>query len=431
MTSRPTRSLTLLALMAAGLASALVVPRAAAVDIELRDVAADRIQRQRRAAEGKLPLPGTPDLSRFSERLAEKGLKPGAPILIRIFKAESELEVWMQNDLNRYELFATYPICHWSGTLGPKIKNGDKQAPEGFYTVTRRQLHMAGRWPRSLNLGFPNVYDKVQSRTGSYILVHGGCSSVGCYAMTNTVIEEIYSLTAAAISSGEEHVPVHVFPFRMTAENLSSQKASEWHGFWSNLKEGYDSFQRTKRPPHVSVCETRYHFRDTAPEEGGDAGPLGWCGATAAAVQDLERLAKVASLRPSSWQQPHLLQQRANLRSRLADLKSRNAALATPPSRTTRTAVMAPEPQGAGSPSNIVLAAAAAAKPATAAAVLTTAAVDPAPLEPLRLPCSLKLASCRKHWELMLAMEMKKNAEEKARRRSRTANNSKQTAKTR
>lgn len=415
MTARHSRRLVFSALALAAL-SAAAPQRASAVSIELRDVAADRIERQRRATEGKLPLPGTPDLSRFSERLAEKGLKSGAPMLIRIFKSESELEIWMQNDGGRYELFSTYPICHWSGTLGPKIKNGDKQAPEGFYTVTRRQLHLAGRWPRSLNLGFPNVFDKVQSRTGSYILVHGGCSSVGCYAMTNTVIEEIYSLTASAISSGQEHVPVHVFPFRMTTANLETYKTSEWHGFWSNLKEGYDSFQRTKRPPHVSVCETRYQFRDSAPEEGGDAGPLGWCGATAAAVQDLERLSKLALLRPSSWQQPQLLQRRANLKSLLSDLKSRNAVLATPPSRTVRAAVMAPEPQGAEALSNSAVLATMAKAPAAAVAALTP---------DLQPPCSLRLASCRKHMALMHTVVRKRIAQQElsSRRRSRTAAN--------
>ena len=402
--------------LATGCLAATVAPRHAdAVSIELRDVAADRIERQRRAAEGKLPLPDTPDLTRFNERLGEKGLKAGAPIMIRIFKSESELEIWMQKD-SRYELFATYPICHWSGTLGPKIKSGDKQAPEGFYTVTRRQLHHAGRWPRSLNLGFPNVFDKTQARTGSYILVHGGCSSVGCFAMTNTVIEEIYSISVSALSSGQDHVPVHVFPFRMTQANLAKHDGSEWQGFWSNLKEGFDSFERTKVPPRVSVCENRYHFRDLAPEEGGDAGPLGWCGATAAAVRDLERLSRLASLRPSAWQQPLLQQRRESLRSRLVDLKSRNAALGRPPSRVMLAAVMAPEPQD---------------RPALSAAALRQAVeahrLHALPVERMSMPqpppCSLKLASCRKHVELLRTMERKRAVAEAAaaRRRSRTA----------
>lgn len=167
---------------------------AVALSIELKDVASDRVERQRRAAEGRLPLPGTPDLANFAQRLASKGLEAGEPVFIRIFKAESELELWMRKG-SRFVLLDIYPICQWSGTIGPKIREGDKQNPEGFYSVRLRQLHLRGRWPRALNLGFPNPYDRGLARTGSTFLVHGGCSSVGCFAMTNAVMEEIYALS--------------------------------------------------------------------------------------------------------------------------------------------------------------------------------------------------------------------------------------------
>ncbi len=271
-----------------------------AVSIELKDVASDRLDRQRAAAEGSLPLAGTPDLSRLNERLAEKGLKLGSPVLLRAFKSESELEVWIRKD-DAYVKFATYPVCHWSGTLGPKLHEGDHQTPEGFYTVTRAQMHHVGRWPRSLNLGFPNVYDKVRARNGSHILVHGGCSSVGCFAMTNSVIEEIYNFTDQAISGGQTFVPVHVFPFRMTDENLRLQKDSPWQPFWANLKEGYDIVERSSRPPRVSVCEGRYKFQELAPEEGAEPGPLAPCGESLAALEALERLSP-AVLTQLSWQ---------------------------------------------------------------------------------------------------------------------------------
>ncbi len=293
------------------LASLVVVPAgivalpttARAVTIELRDVASDRVERQRKFAEGSLPLPNTPDLSRFDERLAAFGVKQGAPVLIRIFKAQSELELWLRKG-DRFELFAVYPVCHWSGTLGPKLREGDKQTPEGFYTVTRRQLHRIGRHPRSLNLGFPNAFDKSQARSGSYILVHGACSSVGCFAMTNAVIEEIYNLTEAAIQQGQEHVPVHVFPFRMTAENLAKHTDSPWSEFWLNLKDGHDAFERTRRAPRVNVCNGRYEFAEaTAPGEGADGTPLAVCGATAAAIETLEPYYQDASLQPLLWQQ--------------------------------------------------------------------------------------------------------------------------------
>lgn len=269
-----------------------------AVTIELKDAAPNRVENQRMHAAGEAALPGTPDTSAFAERLEAAGQKVGNPILIRIFKSEAELEIWMQKDGGTYERFATYPVCNWSGSLGPKLAEGDKQTPEGFYTITRRQLHRIGRWPRSLNLGFPNVYDKSLARTGSYILVHGGCSSVGCFAMTNPVIEEIYRLAQAAIVKGQSHVPVHVFPFRMTEANLRKHASSEWLGFWQNLKEGFDSFEENRVPPSVRVCDGRYHFDRIAPGEVGTPRPLKPCGETIAAVQALEQFYSLASSHP-------------------------------------------------------------------------------------------------------------------------------------
>jgi murein L,D-transpeptidase YafK len=284
------------------LASAVV---AAAVTIELKDVAPDRVERQRAAAVGSLPLPGTPDIGNLDKRLASKGLKAGDAIFIRIFKAESELEIWLRSG-SRFVLLDTYPICHWSGTIGPKIHEGDKQTPEGFYEVTRQQLHLIGRHPRSLNLGFPNAYDKSMQRTGSYILVHGGCSSVGCFAMTNTVIAEIYDLAERALKSGQDRVQVHVFPFRMTDANMQRHGNSEWLPFWTNLKEGYDAFEQTKLPPQVGICEKRYHIQASAPGEEAAPGPLAVCGETLAAVSEWDRLTTAAQqqLSKSSHPQP-------------------------------------------------------------------------------------------------------------------------------
>ena len=271
------------------LATLFICPAlAGAVSIELKDVAPDRVERQRAAAKGDLPLPDTPEVGRTVARLAEKGLAVGNPVLLRIFKAASELELWMEKD-GVFVHFATYPICHWSGTLGPKQREGDKQTPEGFYAVTSRQLHRMGRWTRALNLGFPNVFDQSQARSGSYILVHGGCSSVGCFAMTNPVMSEIYQLTSAALQKGQQHIPVHVFPFRMSDENLDKQRTSEWYQFWVNLKEGYDTFERTHRPPRISVCDNRYIVQEAGPEEGAAPGPLEPCAATVAHIEDLVR----------------------------------------------------------------------------------------------------------------------------------------------
>ena len=211
-----------------------------------------------------VPQTALPGIDR-SARLSEKGLASGNPVMIRIFKAESELELWMQKD-DRFELFATYSICKWSGKLGPKQHEGDRQAPEGMYAVGMPQIHRKGRWPRALNIGYPNAFDRAMDRTGSYILVHGGCSSTGCFAMTNQQMEEIYRLSEEALKQGQTHIPIHVFPFRMTETNLKAYSDSRWQSFWRNLKDAYDVFERTRVPPQVSVCGKRYVVR-----EGGSA----------------------------------------------------------------------------------------------------------------------------------------------------------------
>lgn len=268
----------------------VAVEHAHALTIELKDVAPDRVERQRAAATGALPLPGTPNVGVLQERLREKGVTLASPILIRIFKAESELEIWKQTKGGPFVLFATYPICHWSGTLGPKLRDGDRQAPEGYYTVSRAQARHVGRWPISIDVGFPNILDQSQARTGSDILIHGGCSSVGCFAMTNPVSEEIHQLTLAAIDAGETLVPVHILPFRMTNDNMVAQSASPWRPFWNNLKEGYDLFEQTKLPPMVGVCSGRYIFSEGRP--GAAPGALDACEPTLASIREQDQWLK-------------------------------------------------------------------------------------------------------------------------------------------
>ena len=205
------------------------------------------------------PLPGTPDLARFEARLAEHDVKPGAPVFVRIYKLESELELWVEKG-GRFHLFATYPICMWSGRLGPKLKEGDRQAPEGFYTVDKDALNPNSRMHLSFNLGFPNAYDRGKGRTGSFLMVHGGCASIGCYAVTDGVVDEIWRFVTAALDNGQARIPVHAFPFRMTERNLRLRKGDRWAGFWTDLKKGADLFERDKLPPAVSVCGGRYVF---------------------------------------------------------------------------------------------------------------------------------------------------------------------------
>jgi len=191
--------------------------------------------------------------------LREKGLNPGNPIFIRIFKESEELEIWVKND-DRFDLFETYEICTYSGDLGPKLETGDMQAPEGFYFVTPGRMNPNSRFHLSFDLGYPNSYDRAHNRTGSYLMVHGDCVSIGCYAMTDTGIEEIFTLADAALRGGQPFFRVHVFPFRMTSDNFDRHRRSRWIRFWENLKEGYDQFERAGVPPNVEVRSGRYVF---------------------------------------------------------------------------------------------------------------------------------------------------------------------------
>jgi murein L,D-transpeptidase YafK len=190
--------------------------------------------------------------------LGKKSMTADQPIFVRIFKEDSELEIWKRRDDGRFYHFKTYPICNWSGELGPKTKQGDKQAPEGFYTVTRNQMNPNSQFHLAFNLGYPNAYDRAHQRTGEFLMVHGKCKSAGCYAMTDALIEEIYALSREAIIGGQESFEVHAFPFRMTPENLARHKNNPHLPFWLTLKEGYDYFELTRQPPTVAVCERRY-----------------------------------------------------------------------------------------------------------------------------------------------------------------------------
>jgi murein L,D-transpeptidase YafK len=212
-----------------------------------------------------LTLPGTPDLGNFQGRMKAHGVALGTPVLIRIFKREFELELWLMRD-GRFHRFATYPICRWSGQLGPKLAQGDRQAPEGFYTVDESALNPNSKWHRSFNLGFPNAFDRAHGRTGSLLMVHGGCGSIGCYAMTNPVIDEIWALVTAALRGGQQRFQVQVFPFRMTDGNMRRYEARSEAAFWRDLKTGHDIFEADLVPPKVSVCQGRYAF-----EAGGGA----------------------------------------------------------------------------------------------------------------------------------------------------------------
>ncbi|MGI9414597.1 MAG: L,D-transpeptidase family protein [Hyphomicrobiales bacterium] len=207
---------------------------------------------------GAAALVATPEGARtLQEALERSRVAAGAPVYVRIFKQESELELWAERD-GAYVLVKRYPICTWSGALGPKLREGDLQSPEGFYRVTRGLLNPNSRYHLSFNIGFPNAYDRAHGRTGSFLMVHGNCVSIGCYAMTDPGIEEIYGMVEAALDKGQPAVPVHIFPFRMTEDNLERHRTSEWIGFWRNLKQGYDAFEAEGRPPEITVSGGAY-----------------------------------------------------------------------------------------------------------------------------------------------------------------------------
>jgi len=190
--------------------------------------------------------------------LGRKGMDTGAPIFVRIFKEESELEVWKARDDGRFYHFKTYPICNWSGNVGPKTALGDKQAPEGFYRVSDTQMNPNSQYYLAFNLGYPNAYDRSLQRTGDALMVHGKCKSVGCYAMTDALMEEIYSLAREALKGGQTSFEVHAFPFRMTEANMVRYQGNPNVPFWKTLKLGYDFFEKYRLPPTVAVCEKRY-----------------------------------------------------------------------------------------------------------------------------------------------------------------------------
>ena len=227
-----------------------------------------------------------------------KNMDKASPMLVRLFKQEAELEVWKQNRDGKFALLKTYPICRWSGDLGPKVKEGDRQAPEGFYSITPAQMNPNSGYYLSFNMGYPNAYDRSWGRTGSQLMVHGDCSSRGCYAMTDEQISEIYALGRESFFGGQNAFQVQAYPFRMTAQNMARHRNNPNMPFWKMIKEGNDHFEVTKQEPKVDFCEKKYVFDAERP--AGSTRPLAFnasaqCPAyqvspeVAEAVQDKQR----------------------------------------------------------------------------------------------------------------------------------------------
>ena len=232
------------------------------------------------SARSRVPIP-----SSTMSLMAMKGMSAGDPILIRAYKKESEMEVWKRGANGRYALLKTYPICRWSGQLGPKIAQGDRQAPEGYYTITPAQMNPNSAYYLSFDTGFPNAYDRSLGRSGGNLMVHGSCSSAGCYAMTDEAIAEIYAISREAFAGGQRAFQFQAYPFRMTAENMAKYRQDQNIAFWRNLKEGSDRFETTHEEPSVTVAGGRYRF---------NVSPEGEALAARKAAEDEQRIASLA-----------------------------------------------------------------------------------------------------------------------------------------
>jgi len=209
----------------------------------------------------KLPAKATKKLPpELLALLRQKKMPERSPILVRVFKEEAELEVWKQDSTGRFQILKTYPICRWSGDLGPKLWEGDGQTPEGFYRVTPELMNPHSSYYLAINIGYPNSFDKANMRDGSLLMIHGDCRSVGCYAMTDEQISEIYSLARDSFLGGRPSFQVQTYPFRLTPANLARHRNNPNLAFWRMLKIGNDHFEATHLEPKVDVCNRLYVF---------------------------------------------------------------------------------------------------------------------------------------------------------------------------
>ncbi len=187
-----------------------------------------------------------------------------SPVLIRTYKKEAELEIWKMNAKGQYALLKTYPMCRWSGQLGPKKREGDMQVPEGYYSIAPGQLNPNSHYYLAFNVGYPNAYDRAYGRDGGNVMVHGVCSSAGCFSMTDDQVADIYAIARDALRGGQREIQLQSFPFRMTAQNMAKYRLDPNIAFWKEIKKGADYFEVTKAEPPVLVCNKHYVFGATA-----------------------------------------------------------------------------------------------------------------------------------------------------------------------
>jgi len=249
------------ALICRSLIRALITSAALAAGVLLAGCNSDEISLANNAKANQ-PVP-----PKLVADMAAKDMDLQSPMLVRLFKQEAELEVWKQDRSGRFALLKTYPICRWSGDLGPKVREGDRQAPEGFYSISPGQMNPQSAYYLSFNTGYPNAFDKALGRSGSQLMVHGDCSSRGCYAMTDEQIAEIYSLGRESFFGGQRAFQLQAYPFKMTPLNMAKHRNNQNMPFWKMIKEGYDHFEVTRQEPKVDFCEKKYVFDAAKPPD--------------------------------------------------------------------------------------------------------------------------------------------------------------------
>jgi murein L,D-transpeptidase YafK len=249
------------ALIYRSLVRALITSVALAAGVLLAGCNSDEISLANNAKANQ-PVP-----AKLVADMTAKDMDLQSPMLVRLFKQEAELEVWKQDRSGRFALLKTYPICRWSGDLGPKVREGDRQAPEGFYSISPAQMNPQSAYYLSFNTGYPNAYDKALGHTGSQLMVHGDCSSRGCYAMTDEQIAEIYSLGRESFFGGQRAFQLQAYPFKMTPINMAKHRNNPNMPFWKMIKEGYDHFEVTRQEPKVDFCEKKYVFDAAKPAD--------------------------------------------------------------------------------------------------------------------------------------------------------------------
>lgn len=227
-----------------------------------------------------LPAKATKELPReLLSLIKQKKMPKLSPILMRIFKEEAELEVWKQDATGHFQFLKTFPICRWSGDIGPKEHEGDRQTPEGFYTITPELMNPNSSYFLAINTGFPNAFDKANARDGSFLMIHGDCSSAGCFSMTDEQMGEIYSLARNSFLGGHPTFQIQAYPFRLTPANLARHRTNPHLAFWQMLKVGHDHFEMTHLEPKVDVCDRRYVFdaHASATSTSSRFDPIGKC----------------------------------------------------------------------------------------------------------------------------------------------------------